>query len=150
MSTMTSNTTKCPYCRRRYQQAAAYEKHSQTMHLNILLSLPANADLTSSGPPAFVYDENINQSDSDYKSDHRMEITDCCAASSKIDNDIQNDSDAEDISHPPVCRRPSSQETISSTGRVLSDVAGYTELNRAMTDDSWNPFSSEDDFNLAS
>jgi len=29
-------------------------------------------------------------------------------------------------------------------------VAGYTELNKAMTDDLWSPFSSENDFNLAS
>jgi hypothetical protein len=120
------------------------------MHLDIVLSLRANADLTSPGPPAFVRDENINQSDSDYESDHRLEIADCRAASSEIDDDMQNDSDAEDVSHPPVCGRPSSQETISGAGRALSDVAGYTELNRAMTDDPWNPFSSEDDFNLAS
>jgi len=147
---MTSNTTKCPYCRRRYQQAAAYEKHVQTMHLDIVLSLNANADLTSRGPLAFVPDETINQSDSDYESDQGLEIADCRAASSEIDDNMQNDSDAEDMSHPPVCGPPSSQETISGAGRALSDVAGYRELNRAMTDDPWNPFSSEDNFNLAS
>jgi len=120
------------------------------MHLDIVISLRANADLTSPGLPALVRDENINQSNSDYESDHRLEITDCRAASSEIDDDMQNDSDAEDVSYPPGCGRPSSQETISGAGRALSDVAGYTELNRAMTDDPWNPFSSEDGFNLAS
>jgi len=54
------------------------------------------------------------------------------------------------VSHPAVSECPSSQETISGAGRELSDVAGYTVWNRAMTDDPWNPFSSEDDFNLAS
>jgi len=93
--------------------------------------------------------KKINQSDSDYESDHRLGGADCHAASSEIDDDMQNDSDAEDVSHPPVCRRPSSQETSSGAGRALSDVAGYTELNRAMTDNPWNPFSSEDVFNLA-
>jgi len=150
MSTMTSNTTKCPYCRRRYQQAAAYEKHLQTIHLDIILSLRANADLTTPGPPAFVHDETINQSDSDYESDYRLEIADCCVASSEIDDVMQNNSDAEHISHPPVCGRPSSQETISGAGRALSDVANYMKLNRAMTDDPWNPFWSEEDFDLAS
>ena len=48
---------------------------------------------------------------------------------------MQNDSDAEDVSHPPLCGCPSSQETLAGAGRALSDVAGYTELNRAMTDD---------------
>jgi len=120
------------------------------MHLDIVLSLCANVDLTSPGPPAFVRDENINQSDSDYESDYRLEITDCRAASSEIDHDMQNNSDAEDVSHPLVCRRQSSPETISGAGRALSDIADYTKLNSAMTDDTWNPFSSGDNFNLAS
>jgi len=63
---------------------------------------------------------------------------------------MQNDLYQEDVSHPSVCGSPSSQQTISGAGRTLSDVAGYTELNRAMTDDPWNPFSSEDNFSLAS
>jgi len=63
---------------------------------------------------------------------------------------MQNDSDAEDVSHPPLCGCPSSQEPISGAGRVLSDVAGYTELNRAKRDELWKHFSSKDDFNSAS
>ena len=35
-------------------------------------------------------------------------------------------------------------------GRLRGEGAGYTELNKAMTDDPWSPFSSENDFNLAS
>jgi len=120
------------------------------MHLDIVRSLCANADLTLPGPPAFVCDENINQSDSDYKSNYRLEIADCRAASSKIDDDMQKNSAAEDVSHPPVCGHPPSQESISGAGRALSDVANYTKLDMAMTDDPWNSFSSKDDFNLAS
>ena len=63
---------------------------------------------------------------------------------------MQNDSDTEDVSHPPVSVRPSGQETIPAAGRPLGEVAGDTELNKAMTDDSWSPFSSENNFNLAS
>jgi len=63
---------------------------------------------------------------------------------------MPNDSDTEDVSHPPVSVRPSGEETIPGAGRPLDEVAGYTELNKAMTDDSWSPFSSENDFNLAS
>jgi len=119
------------------------------MHLDIVLSLCTNADLTLQRPPAFVRDEKINHSDSDYESDHRLEIADCCASSSEIDGDMRNDSDVEDVSHPPVCGHPSSQESISGAGRALSEVAGYTELNRAMTDDPWNLFWFENEFNLA-
>jgi len=99
---MTSNTTKWSSYRRIHQQAAAYEKHFQTMHLDMVLSLHANADLTAAGPPAFVRNENINQSALDYESDHRLEIGNGRAASSEIDDNMQNDSDTEDVSHPPV------------------------------------------------
>ena len=87
--------------------------------------------------------------DSDYESDSRHEISDFHTASGEID-DLQNDSDTEDVFHPPVRVSHSGQETIPGAGRPLGEVAGYTELNQAMTDDPWSPFSSEDNFNLAS
>jgi len=61
------------------------------MHLDIVLSLGANADLTSPGPPGFVHDKNSNQSDSDLESNYRLEIADCRAAGSEIDDNMQND-----------------------------------------------------------
>jgi len=118
------------------------------MHLDIVLSLSAIADASSMGP-TFVRDELESLTDSDYESDCRLEIPHFHTASGEID-DMQNDSDTQDVSHPPVRVRPSDQETIPGAGRPLGEVAGYTELNKAMTDDPWSPFSSEDDFNLAS
>jgi len=56
----------------------------------------------------------------------------------------------EEVSDPPVRVRPSGQETIPRAGRPLGEVAGYTELKKAMTDFPWSPYSSENDFNLAS
>jgi len=145
---MTSKTTKCPYCRRRYHQAAAYKKHLQTMHLDIVLSLSAIADAASMGP-TFVRNELENLTDSDYESDCRLEIPDFHTGSGEID-DIHNNSETEDVSHAPVRLRPSGQETIPGACKLLGEVAGYTELNKAMTDDPWSPFSSENDFNLTS
>jgi len=66
---MASLTTKCPYCRRRYQHAAANEKHLETMHHDILLSLRAIVDTTLPELRAFAPDEKSNQGDSDYESD---------------------------------------------------------------------------------
>jgi len=63
---------------------------------------------------------------------------------------MQNDSDTEDVSHPPVRWRRSGHETIPGAGRPLGQVAGFTELNKAKTDDPWSSFLSENDFNLAS
>ena len=108
------------------------------MHLDIVLSLRPIADAASMGP-TFVRVELENLTDSDYESDCRLEIPDFHTASGQID-DMQNDSDVEDVSHPLVHVRPSGQETIPCTSRRLGEVAGYTGLNMAMTDDSWSPF----------
>src|SRR5437588_2333510 len=99
---MTSSSKKCRYCCRRYQQEDAYKKHLQTMHLDIVLSLRAIADPTSGSPrpTAFISDGNINRSDSDYESDPGLEIADCRVACNEID-DIEHDSDTEDIPDPP-------------------------------------------------
>ena len=146
---MASLSTKCPYCRRRYQQAATYQKHLETMHHDILSSIPAIVDTTLPGLRAFAPDESSDQGDSAYESDPMLEIADCYSASNDP-GDMQHDSDKEDLSQPPDRGRPSSQESIPGAGRALGDVAGYTKLNEAMKDDPRNPFSSEADFNLAS
>jgi len=118
------------------------------MHLDIVLSLSAIVDTASMGT-TFVRDEFENLTHSDYEFHSRREVPDFDTASGERD-DIQNDSDTEEVSHAPVRLRPSGQETIGGAGRPLGEVAGYTELNKAMTDDPWSPFSSEKDFNLAS
>ena len=120
------------------------------MHLDIALSLNAIAEAASStARPTFVRDEVENMTDSDYESDPGLEIAHIYTTIGEID-DRHNDSDREEVSHPPVRGRPSGEETIAGACRPLSEVAGYTELNQAVTDDPWSPFSYEDDFNLAS
>jgi len=119
------------------------------MDLDIVLSLNAIADAASStARPTFVCDKLENMTNSDCESDPGLEIANIHTASGEID-DMHNYSDTEDVSHPPVRTRPSGQETIPGAGRPLGDVAGYTELNNAKTDDRWSPFSSEDDLHLA-
>jgi len=145
---MTSKPTKCPYCRRRYQQAAAYERNLQTTHLDIVLSLTAIADAASLGH-TFVRDEPENVIDLDYESDCRLEILDFHLVGGEID-DMQNDSDTEEVPHLQVRVRLAGQETIPGASRPLGEVAVYTVLNQAMTDNPWSPFSSEHDFNLVS
>src|SRR5437868_13613817 len=161
---MTSNSTKYPNCRQRHQQAAAYGKHLQKMHSDIL-SLQAIVEQTLRVPTAFVRGENPNQtnisitnrplgdlSDSDYESDPSPEIIDCnsYSASDTTDDDIRYDSDGEDIFQPPAQGCPLSQQTIPGAGRILGDVAGYAELNQAMMDDPWSLSSPETHFNVAS
>jgi len=104
------------------------------MHLDIVLSLSAIADAASStAQPTFVRDELGNMIDSDYESDPGLEIADINTAHGEID-DMHNNSDTADVSHQLVRAHPSGQETIQCAGRALTEVAGYTELNKAMTD----------------
>jgi len=89
---MTFKTTKCPYFRRRYQQAATYEKHLHTMHLDIALFLTTIADATSStARTTFVRDELENMTDSGYESDPGLEIADIHTASGGEIDDMHND-----------------------------------------------------------
>ena len=128
---MASLSTKGPYCRQRYQQATAYEKHLERIHDDNVLSLHAIVDTTLPGLRAFAPDENRDQGDSDYESDPMLEIADCYAARNDP-GDMQHNSDEEDFSQPPDRGCPSSQVSIPGTGRALGDVAGYTELNESM------------------
>jgi len=82
--------------------------------------------------PTFVHDVLENLTDSDYKSDWRLEIPDFHNASGEID-DMEKESDMEEVSHPLLCVRPSGQETIPGASRPLGEVGGNTELNKAMT-----------------
>jgi len=72
------------------------------MHLDIVPSLNAIAEAASSTTrPTFVRDKLENMTDSDYKSDPGLEIADIHTASGEID-DMHNDSDTKDVSHPPA------------------------------------------------
>ena len=59
------------------------------MHLDIIFSLSAIADATSAAQAPFLRTYNQSDlSDSDYKSDTRLEITDCHAASDEMNEYI--------------------------------------------------------------
>ena len=63
---------------------------------------------------------------------------------------MEDDSDSAGVSRQPDTSIPWSRQTIPDAGRLLGDVTGYEELNQAMLEQPWSPFSSERDFNLAS
>jgi len=80
------------------------------MHLDIVLSLKAIAEAASCrAQPTFVRDELENMADRDHQSDPGLEIADIHTTSCVID-DMHNDSDTEEVSHPPVRLRPLGQK----------------------------------------
>jgi len=86
------------------------------MYLDMILSLKTIVDTASSrARPTFSRDELENMTDSDYEPHPVLEIADIHTASGEID-DMHNDSDTEDLSHPSVRTCPLGQETIRSAG----------------------------------
>ena len=63
---------------------------------------------------------------------------------------MEDDSDSEGVSRRPDISIPWNRQTIPDAGRPLGDLTSYEELNQAMLEEPWSPFSSERDFNLAS
>jgi len=64
-------TSKCPFCRQKYTQAAAYEKHLQTTHANVNIIL-ASTTIRYPLSPSQVLDAQTDIvgecPDSDYES----------------------------------------------------------------------------------
>ena len=103
-------STKCPYCRRRRQHAAAYEKHVRAPHHDILLFRRPIADFgsaTLSVQTCFIEDEIVNQrdtgavdafaegwGDSDYESNPAILSHDLRSEQERV-GDMENDSDLE-------------------------------------------------------
>jgi len=121
------------------------------MHSDSVLSLQAIADPTSVSlrMTTFIPNRNVSQSDSDYKSDLRLESADCQVVAEGR-GDMQYDSDMEGISQPPARGHLSSQDTIPGAERPGGNVDNYRELNHTKADEPQDPFSSEADFNLTS
>ena len=63
---------------------------------------------------------------------------------------MEDDSDSEGVSLRPDTSIPWKWQTIPDSGRPLGDVTSYEELNQAMLEEPWSPFSSECDLNLVS
>ena len=158
-------STKCPYCHRRYQHAAAYEKYFRAAHHDILLFRRQITDfgsVTSSVETSSREDKIVNQRDtsakdkfaegmrdSDYESDLAILSHDLRSEQERV-GDMEDNSYSEGVSRRLDTSISWSRQTIPDAGRPLGDVTGYEELNQAMLEEPWSPFSSERDFNLAS
>jgi len=119
------------------------------MYLDIVLSFNPIAEAASStARPTFVRDKLENITDSEYESEVGRAIAGIHIASGERD-DMHQDSDTADVTHPPILARHLGQATIPCAGRSLSELVGYTELNKAITDDPWSPFSPDDEWNLS-
>lgn len=114
---MTLNTTRCSRWSRLHQQAIGYENELQTMPLEMIQALWANADRNSAEPGALVPNAIINQSHSGYKSDHRLDIADSRAAQTAINDDRQNEC------RSGGCFLPSTRESVIESKKLFLVLA---------------------------
>ena len=87
--------------------------------------------------------------DSDCESDPAILSHDLRSEQERV-GDMKDDSDLEGVSRRPDTLIPWIRQTIPDAGRLPGDVTSYEELNQAMLEEPWSPFSSEGDFNLTS
>lgn len=150
---MSTQKTKCLFCRRRYLQAAAYEKHLQSRHAELYESLYKSTFTAS--PHAFsptdsyaqlveaeksdigIYPPGVNESD--YESDHGSVPSDS----------EEHPSDGEDIPAAVVAKTGSRVDQYKNAGRPLKNTDPSLRFEMGLLDDPWRPFHALDDFKLA-
>lgn len=148
---MSTTGTKCPFCRRQYIRASAYEKHLQSHHPNRYKNLyKPKTDLSRSRsssvnsneePPAEVLEDAADHpfgfNESDYESDPQH-------------SEPEHASDGED--NPVTSSRSSNTVQVQAyfnAGGSLFDVSSHRKYEKSLLAEPWRPFHTLDDFKLA-
>ena len=138
---------KCSFCRKKYTQACAYEKHLRAAHANLDIILASTILYTSS---AITYNNDTETDqlhheghegpDSDYESD---------PDSTGREHDTFNESDTEMLNSTlgPLAGKLTHYE---GSGETVPDVNGFDQACDNLTEDPWSPFTSAHGFKLAS
>jgi hypothetical protein len=142
---MSTTRTKCPFCRRRYIRAGAYEKHLESYHPDMYKNLfRLQTDLLRSRSPS------VNLTGNEEAADHAFSFNESDYESDPVDSEPEHDSDGEDN---PVSRSYSSNTTqiqaYDNAGRSLRDVPSNQRYETSLLAEPWRPFLTLDDFKLA-
>ena len=144
--------TKCSFCRKKYTQASAYEKHLRTAHANLDIILSSTVRYT---PSAMTYNNNTEadllhhegheRPDSDPESDPDYSGRDHDA----FIDDIAKESDPEMLSGTPGSIA-GKQTHYEGSGEAVGDVKGFEQECDILSKDPGAPFTSAHGFKLAS
>jgi len=142
--------SKCPLCRQKYTQAAAYDKHLRTIHANVNIIL-ASTTIRYPSSASHVFDTQTNmvgaRPDSDYESD--PEPTGC--EHDLLRADVVYESDTEVLNNSAsFCG--GQQAHFPGAGEAIGDVNEFEQEIRLhnLCYDPWAPFPSGQGFRLAS
>src|SRR5437588_3025728 len=143
--------TKCPFCRRKYTRAGAYEKHLRTAHAKLDIVLASTVRNTSPANSITDWETSLHRPeangrpDSDYESDPNLTRYE----RDGFPDDVVHESDTEernDASSSPAGKLmdyPGAGEKIGVFNGVEQELGNLCE-------DPWAPFTSAHGFKLAS
>jgi len=140
--------SKCPFCRQKYTQAAAYEKHLRTTYANVNIILTS----TTIGYPSsasHVLDTQTDvvgeRPDSDYESNPEPTGRE----HDVLSGDVVYESDTEVLNN--TASFSGGQQThFPGAGEAIGDVNGFEQEISNLCDNPWAPFPSGQGFRLAS
>jgi len=125
--------SKCPFCRQKYTQAAAYEKHLRTTHANVNIIL-ASTTIRYPSSASHVLDRQTDvvgeRLDSDYESDPEPTGRE----HDVLSGDVVYESDTEVLNN--TASFSGGQQThFPGAGEVIGDVNGFEQEISNLCDD---------------
>ena len=112
---------KCPFCRRKYSQSGAYEKHLRTAHASLDIVLASTIQYNNIQTAVLLNPDVSERQDSDFESDPGppgFEPDVFCW-------DIAYESDAEVFDATTACA--GKQNLFEGAGEVIENVAGFED-----------------------
>jgi len=140
--------SKCPFCRQKYSQAAAYEKHLRTTHANVNIIL-ASTTIRYPSSASHVLDTQTKvvgeRPDSDYESDPEPTGRE----HDILSGDVVYESDTE-VRNNTASFFGSQQGHFPGAGEAIGNLNGFEQEISKLCDNLWAPFPSGQGFRLAS
>ena len=122
--------SKCSFCRKKYTQAGAYEKHLRTAHANLDIILASTVRYTSSAiaynndtETDLLHQEGHEHRDSDYESD--PDSAGC--EHDPFNDDIANASDTKISNGTPGSLAAGKETHYEGSGEAVGDVNGFEQ-----------------------
>jgi len=156
---MSTQRTKCLFCRRQYVQAGAYEKHLRSKHGefydSLYKSLPNNA--SRHGSPTHSYERSSDAEELDVPGEQEVTVLPPGVNQSDYESDQESElsaseehaSDGEENLEPISSNAENRTDDYEGAGCPLRSAGSERRLEEGLLDDPWYPFRTLGDFKLA-
>ena len=138
--------SKCSFCRQKYTQFGAYEKHLRTAYRGLDIVLASTVQYFNMESSVSHNQDASERQDSDCESDPGPPGSDPNA----FYWDIAYKSDTEGLDDATTSPSASKQIPYKGAGEATGDVHGFEHAYSNLCEDPWAPFNSLQGFKLAS